>query len=360
MKKIVKIKLKKKIDNSYPIIISSGINLAGEIKELRLNNNYAIITDDIVYKIYKDKIQQEFSRESLNYKFLVIKHGEKSKRFKTFKTISNKMLKSGFDRQSCIIAFGGGVVGDLAGYVAGTYMRGIPFIQIPTTLLAQVDSSIGGKVAVDLKHGKNSTGLFYQPLKVIIDIDFLNTLPETEFNNGMIEVIKHGIIRNEKYFRFIEDNLEKIRNRDTETLIQLIYGSCLIKGDVVQKDEKEKDLRRILNFGHTIGHALEVIKHYKIKHGFAVGFGMIKESEISNKLGYLSENDLTRQRTILEAVGIKPIKYNKQKLLNMIKNDKKNIKLKDDLELIIPIVLPKKTGKVIIKNFTLKELENLI
>ena len=360
MKKIVNIKLKKNIDNSYPILISSNINLAEEIKKLELNNNYAIITDDIVYRLYKDRIQQGFSKEKLNFKFLVIKHGEKSKRFKTFKTISNKMLRSGFDRQSCIIAFGGGVVGDLAGYVAGTFMRGIPFIQIPTTLLAQVDSSIGGKVAVDLKYGKNSTGLFYQPLKVIIDIDFLKTLPETEFDNGMIEVIKHGIIRNEKYFRSIENNLEKIKNRNTEILIQLIYGSCLIKGDVVQKDEKEKDLRRILNFGHTIGHALEVIKHYKIKHGSAVGFGMIKESEISNKLGYLSGNDLIRQRKIIEMFGIRPIKYNKQKLLDIIKNDKKNVKAGDDLELIIPIVLPERIGKVIIKNFTLHELHNLI
>lgn len=239
-------------------------------------------------------------------------------------------------------------------------MRGIPFIQVPTTLLAQVDSSIGGKVAVDLKYGKNTTGLFYQPLKVIIDIDFLKSLPEIEFDHGMIEIIKHGIIRDEKYFKFIENNILRIKNREPELLISLIYQSCLIKGAVVQKDEKEKDLRRILNFGHTIGHGIEVIKNYRLKHGLAVGYGILKESEISHKLGYLPKEGLMRIGQIINKFGIKPVKYNKKRLLNIIKNDKKNIRIKPGLEPAIPLVLPIKIGKVMIRNFSLEELKGLI
>ncbi len=341
-------------------MISSDINLAKEIKKFKLNNNYAVITDDTVFKLYKERIDQQFSKEGLNYKFILFKHGEKSKKLKVFQKISEEMLRLGFDRKSSVIAFGGGVAGDIAGYVAGTFMRGIPFIQVPTTLLAQVDSSIGGKVAVDLKYGKNTTGLFYQPLKVIIDIDFLKSLPDIEFNHGMVEIIKHGIIRDEKYFKFIENNIFAIKKRAPKVLISLIYQSCLIKGDVVRKDEKEKDLRRILNFGHTIGHGIEVIKNYRLKHGQAVGFGILKESEISHKLGYLSKTDIMRIVQIINKFGIKPVKYNKKRLLNIIKNDKKNLRVKPGLEPAIPLVLPKKIGKVMIRNFSLDELKGLV
>ncbi len=348
------------MDLSYSVLISSGINIAGEIRKLGLNNNYAVIIDDAVHKLYKDKIERQFSGEKLNFKFILFRHGERSKSLKVFREISEKMLKLGFDRKSSVIALGGGVTGDIAGYVAGTFMRGIPIIQVPTTLLAQVDSSIGGKVAVDLKYGKNATGLFYQPLKVIIDIDFLKTLPDDELNNGMIEIIKHGIIKERKYFKFVEDHISGIRNNEPEILIKLIHGSCLIKGEVVRKDEKEKDLRRILNFGHTIGHAIEVIKHYRLSHGLAVGFGMQVEAEISNKLGYLSDTDLDSVRKIIGGFGIKPVKYSKKMLLNIIKNDKKNHRIKNGLELVIPLVLPESIGKVRIRNFSLKELDELL
>ena len=356
MKKDIKIELKKHIDNSYPIIISSNIDFAKEIKTLNLNNNYAIITDNIVYKLYRDKIERNFIKEKINFKFIVFNHGEKNKNLKTLKNISEKMLKLGFDRKSTIIALGGGVVGDIAGYVAGTFMRGIPFIQIPTTLLAQVDSSVGGKVAVDLKHGKNTTGLFYQPLKVIIDINYLNTLQPNEFNNGMIEIIKHGIIKDSEYFNSIRENISKISNKSPDFLIELIYKSCIIKGNIVQKDEKENNLRRILNFGHTFGHAFEIISNYKLKHGFAIALGILKESEIAYNLGYLSKTDLSKIEEIMKLFNIKQIKYNKTKLLKIIKNDKKNIKTNKNLELNIPIILPEKIGKVFIKNFKLDEL----
>lgn len=355
MQKNVHIDLKKINNNSYDILISSHLNLAKEIKKINLNNNFAIITDDNVYKLYKDKIINEFFNENINYKFFIVKHGEKSKCLKVLQKISEKMLKSGFDRNSTIIALGGGVIGDLAGYIAGTFMRGISFIQVPTTLLAQVDSGIGGKVAVDIKFGKNSSGLFYQPKKVIIDIDFLNTLPDIEFNNGMAEIIKHGIIYDDEYFNFIEKNLSKIVEKKHDILIELIYGSCIIKGDVIEKDEKEKNLRRILNFGHTIGHGLEILSNYKLKHGYAVAFGIIKESYIANKLGGITLDEFNRIKNIINKFHKIDVKYNKFKLLDVIKNDKKNVK-NSKLELIVPLVLPQKIGKVKITNFSADEL----
>jgi 3-dehydroquinate synthase len=359
MNKKVRLKLKKNIDASYDILISSKINFGKEIKNIGLNNNYAIITDSNVYKLYKEKISNLLDKEKLNYKFIIVNSGEKSKRLKVLQKVSEKMIDLGFDRHSAIVALGGGVVGDLAGFIAGTYMRGIPFVQIPTTLLAQVDSSVGGKVAVDIKNGKNSSGLFYQPKKVMIDVDFLDTLPEIEFNSGMMEIVKHGVILSSKYFKFIEENLSKITGKDKEVLIRLIHESCLIKTGVVQKDEREKNLRMILNYGHTIGHAIETINNFRIKHGIAVGIGMIKEAMISNKLGMLSGNDCSRIIRLINSFGIKDKNYNKSKILKAMQSDKKNSKDKN-LHISIPFILPKKIGKFEIRNFSLDEIKKYI
>jgi len=357
-KKPVQIKLKKNIDDSYPIIISNGINTAAEIKKLKLFNNYAIITDDKVYKLYKDKIEKEFNEEKLNYKFIVFKNGEKSKNLKVFSRISGQLLKLNFDRNSTIITLGGGVAGDMGGYAAGTFMRGIPFIQVPTTLLAMVDSSIGGKVAVDLKYGKNSSGLFYQPKAVFIDIDFLNTLTEDEFYNGMFEIIKHGIIRDKKYFEFMEKNIDKIKNKDRGTLIELIHRSAVIKSDVVEKDEKESGLRRILNFGHTAGHAIETVNNFKLKHGFSIGLGMILESKIALNEKMLSISAFNRIESLINAFNTKKIKYNRKKFFEMIVHDKKNVKNEKSMEQLITFVLPVQIGKVVIKKYSVSQIKN--
>lgn len=359
MNKIVKLNFKKNVDYSYEILISSGINIAEEIKKTGLSNNFAVIIDSNVYKLYRDKIKTSFDKEKLNYEFIIISSGEKSKTLKNLENISCRMIEMGFDRKSTVIAIGGGVVGDLAGFVAGTFMRGINFIQVPTTLLAQVDSSIGGKVAVDLKNGKNSSGLFYQPKKVVIDVDFLETLPEIELMSGLMEIVKHGIIKSERYFKFIEDNIPLIKSKNKETLINLIYESCLIKTAVVQMDERESGLRMILNFGHTIGHALEIASRYKLKHGIAVGMGMIKEAFISRKLGILDENDYERIRNLIHSFGIKEIKYNKEKVLKAIKSDKKNVK-NERLDISVTIILPKKIGKVEIKSFNMNEIKDFL
>jgi 3-dehydroquinate synthase len=359
MNKKVRLKLKKNIDESYDILISSNIDIAKEIKNTGLNNNYAIITDSNVFKIYKEKISNSFDKEKLNYQFIVVGAGEKSKRLKVLEKVSEKMIKLGFDRKSAVIALGGGVVGDLSGFIAGTFMRGIPFVQIPTTLLAQVDSSVGGKVAVDIKNGKNSSGLFYQPKKVIIDVDFLNTLPVIEFNSGMMEIIKHGIILNSNYFNFIEDDFSKISGKDKVTLVKLIHESCLLKAGVVQKDEKEKNLRMILNFGHTIGHAIETINKFKLKHGIAVGIGMIKEALISQKLGLLSDNECGRIINLINSFGIKDKNYDKNKIFKAILSDKKNSK-DDKLDISIPLILPRKIGKIEMRYFSLDEMKKYI
>lgn len=356
-KKNVQVNLKKKIDDSYPIIISGGINIAAEIKKLKLSNNFAIITDDKVYKLYKEKIGKQFSDEKLNYKFIVFKNGEKSKNLKVFSRISEQLLKLDFDRKSAIITLGGGVAGDMGGYAAGTFMRGIPFIQVPTTLLSMVDSSIGGKVAVDLKYGKNSSGLFYQPKAVFIDIEFLNTLTEDEFYNGMFEIIKHGIIRDKKYFEFIEKNIDRIKNKDADTLIELIRGSVLIKTQVVEKDEKESGLRQILNYGHTAGHAIETVNNFKLKHGFAIGLGMILESKIALNEKMLSISDFNRIEKLIKAFNTKNIKYDRKKFFKMIVHDKKNVKNEKNLEQLITFVLPVQIGKTIIKKYSISQIK---
>lgn len=359
MKKI-KVSLKKQIDDSYNLLLGTKLNLAREIKTLGLNNHYAIITDDKVYKLYGPYIKENFDKEKLNYNFIVFRNGEKSKNLKVLSYLSEQMLKSNHDRKSTIIALGGGVTGDMAGYVAGTFMRGIPFVQIPTTLLAQVDSSIGGKVAVDLKSGKNSSGLFYQPKKVIIDTFFLNTLTEEEFANGMFEIIKHAIIRSQSYFDFLVQNEKKIKQRQSKILVDMIYQSCKIKADVVMRDEKENNLRRILNFGHSCGHAFETLSRYKIKHGFAIGLGMMKAVKLAYTLNLLKMSETEKIRKILQTWGVREKKFSVKKMLNILAHDKKNVYSGVTKKLEVPIVLPQKIGKVIIKKFTMEDLTKLM
>ncbi len=356
-KKSIQVNLKKKTDDYYPVIISGGINIAAEIKKLKIFNNFAIITDDKVYKLYKEKIEKQFNDEKLNFRFIVFKNGEKSKNLKVFSRISEQLLKLNFDRKSAIITLGGGVPGDMGGFAAGTFMRGIPFIQAPTTLLSMVDSSIGGKVAVDLKYGKNSSGLFYQPKAVFIDIDFLNTLSEDDFYNGMFEIIKHGIIRDKKYFEFIEKNIDKIKNKDADALTELIHGSVLIKTQVVEKDEKESGLRQILNFGHTAGHAIETVNNYKLKHGFAVGLGMILESKIALNEKLLSISDFKRIESLINAFNTKKIKYSRNKFFEMIMHDKKNVKNEKSMEQLITFVLPVQIGKTVIRKYSISQIK---
>ena len=269
------------------------------------------------------------------------------------------MLRLALGRDSCIIALGGGVVGDLAGFAAATYMRGIPYIQVPTTLLAMVDSSIGGKVGVDTLHAKNAIGAFYQPKKVIIDLNFIKTLPKNEIANGLAEIIKQALIKDKNFFHFLEKNIDKILSYDLYILKQTIKRSCEIKASIVMQDEREKGIRKILNYGHTIGHAIESALNYKISHGQAIAIGMSYAAKLSAKLGFLHEGSVIRQNNLLEYIGLphklSHHKLKPRKILEHIQYDKKIINGK------INFVLLNSIGDVIISDkITLEDIKQIL
>ncbi len=335
--------LEKRVDNSYNIVIEKNLmgKIPGYLKKEELGNEYAIITDSNIEKIFGKKLLKDLNKKGLNACLLSFKAGERNKNLKTAKYLLEQMLKKGLDRNSAVIALGGGVVGDLAGFVAASYMRGIPYIQVPTSLLAMVDSSIGGKVAVDLEGGKNSCGAFYQPKKVFIDISALKSLPEAELKNGMAEVVKHAMIADKKLFVYLEKNLEGIFKRNEPVLEKIIKRNCEIKARIVEKDEKEKNLRKVVNYGHTIGHAIEVLTNYKkFTHGEAIAIGMNYEARIAEKLGYLGSREVERQNLLLKRIGlrIKMPEFSAKELLRVMRKDKKAVGGK------IQIVLPKNIG----------------
>ena len=282
------------------------------------------------------------NKTSLKTDMLSFKAGEQSKGLSTFTELLQKTHNLGLDRNSAIIALGGGVVGDIAGFVAAAYMRGIAYIQVPTSLLAMVDSSIGGKVAVDLPTGKNIVGAFYQPKKVYIDVSLLENLPKKELINGLSEIIKHAIIRDAELFKEIRNNLGKIMEKDQQALIKIVKRNCEIKAEIVEKDEKEAGLRKLVNYGHTVGHALETLTHYKkYSHGEAIAIGMAVAGSISNKIGMLSKEELVSQNSLLRKAGL-PIKVPNMplnKIISELKKDKKTVGGK------IEFVLLEKIGK---------------
>ncbi|MEK7124565.1 MAG: 3-dehydroquinate synthase, partial [Patescibacteria group bacterium] len=304
-------------------------SLDAELKNKPLANAYAIITDSNVEKIHGKKLLKNFQNKNIHSHLISFQAGEKNKTRKTKENIENDMLELALGRDTCIIALGGGVVGDVAGFVAATYMRGIPYIQIPTTLLAMVDSSIGGKVAVDTLNAKNAIGTFYQPKKVIIDLNFLKTLPKNELANGLAEIIKYALIKDKDFFNFLEKNVDKILNHDPDALKRTIKRSCEIKAEIVVQDEKEKGIRRILNYGHTIGHAIETSLSYEISHGQAIAIGMAYAAKLSAKLGFLHQDSVIRQNNLLEYIGLphklSHHKLRPKKLLECMRLDKKII-----------------------------------
>jgi 3-dehydroquinate synthase len=306
--------------NSYPIKIGMGIVAEENFNKFGCGK-CAIITDSNVEKLYAKDLEKKLNQEGLFSKVFSFPAGEKSKTFATVISLGRKMIKSGFDRKSLIIALGGGVVGDVAGFLASIYERGIKFIQIPTTLLAQIDSSIGGKTGVDVPEGKNLFGTFYQPLEVMTDINFLATLPKKEIKNGLAELIKYGMIKDSRLFEFLRNNYSNLGEKELAEIIEKASG---IKAAIVSKDEKESGERTILNYGHTIGHAIETIENYRISHGEAVALGMVCEGKISNTLGLLSAADLKKQIELIRLIGL-PVNYcgNTDKLIEIMRRDKK-------------------------------------
>lgn len=310
----VKVKLG---ERSYYIYI--GYNVLNKLKSMLPKGRGMVVTDDNVKKYWGREIKK------LGLPIFPIKPGEQSKTFKTAEKIYKEMLRHGLDRHSYLVAFGGGVVGDLAGFAAATYMRGIQYIQAPTTVMAQVDSSIGGKTGVNLPEGKNLVGCFWQAKFVFIDIKLLNTLPEKEIRGGLAEVVKYGVIKDRKLFESLEKNKNRILNINPKLWMPIVFNCAKIKADVVSHDERETEgLRVILNYGHTIGHAIEASNKYKnISHGEAVAYGMIKAAELSNKLGYLSEGEKNRQINLINSLTLQNRTVQFCKVRDALRYDKK-------------------------------------
>ena len=314
-------------DHKYYIEIGSGLHnrFAQYLQEYYPSGKVFLVSDENVYSLYGDKLNfmlQESGYEVIKY---VVPAGEASKSNRYLQEGYNKLINNNFARNNFVIAFGGGVVGDLAGYLAATYMRGLPVIQIPTTLLAQVDSSVGGKTAINHPKGKNLIGSFYQPVFVMIDIDFLQTLPQRELKSGMAEVIKYGLIDDMEFFKFLTKNKDNVYRLKQHIILKIIKNCCQIKSDIVNVDQKEKGKRVILNFGHTIGHGLEAGKGYNgLKHGEAVAIGMIGAAELSYRLGYLKENELRQIKEVISNYNFTVnINIDPDEILKIMQHDKK-------------------------------------
>jgi 3-dehydroquinate synthase len=315
---------------SYAIKVGGGLlsRLGKECAELKLGRRCAVITDSNVGQKFAKAALKSLSASGFEPVLITVPAGEKSKCLAVVEKCHDQLAKHRLERKSFIVALGGGVVGDLAGFVAATYLRGIPFVQVPTSLLAQVDSSVGGKTGVNLKSGKNLVGAFYQPRLVLCDLDTLRALPEREYVSGLAEVIKYGIIYDAKLFAAIERDLAKLLKRHPATLRDVVARCCEIKADVVGQDETESGLRAILNFGHTIGHAIENSSGYgKYLHGEAISIGQFAAAKLSHLLLGLSDEEMGRIGDVFVHAGL-PVKIKlnpaaRRKLFAAMRLDKK-------------------------------------
>ena len=289
----------------YPIFIGTGVieRFDSILTGLESKNEYLVVSDDNVAVKQADRMAL-LQKHCNNARFFRFAPGEEFKNLQTLNRLFTFMLRKGYTRKTTLIQFSGGVVGDMAGFGAATYQRGIPFIQVPTTLLSMVDSSVGGKVAVNHQMGKNMIGAFYQPQAVIIDLNVLQTLPQEEYISGLCEVVKYGIIWDRAFFEFLENNVAGILRKDTAILEKMISRCCAIKAEVVSKDERENDLRAILNYGHTFAHAIETQSDYKYSHGLAVGLGMRVAARLSSQLNLWGHEHEKRQNALLDALGV--------------------------------------------------------
>jgi 3-dehydroquinate synthase len=292
---------------SYQVKIGSGLldKLGTECSRIGLGGRCAIISDRNVAPLYSKRAGLALAKAGFQSSLISVPAGETAKSLKTVHACYDQLAAQRLERKSFIVALGGGVVGDLAGFVAATYLRGIPFVQVPTTLLAQVDSSVGGKVGVNLRTGKNLVGAFYQPRLVLCDLETLSSLPSREFRAGLAEVIKYGIIYDSKLFGKLERTLPQLLRQEPNTLAAVVARCCEIKAEVVRQDETEGGLRAILNFGHTIGHALEAISYYgKYLHGEAISIGQIAAARLSAQVLSLPQPDVQRIAGLFQRAGL--------------------------------------------------------
>jgi len=311
----------------YDIHIGPGLlaRTGDLLKELGFEGRLAIITDSTVRRLYGDTLAQGLSAAGFNVTILAGPEGESEKSLETAGRLYQELTDSFAERMMPILALGGGVIGDVAGFVAATYLRGVPLVHLPTTLLAQADSSLGGKTGVDHGRLKNKIGAFYQPRLTVSDTSTLKSLPRKLLGDGLAEIIKHAAIRDEEFFTYLEDNLDRILALDDGTLEVIVARSAQIKAEVVEEDERDLGLRNILNYGHTIGHAIEIVSDFGIEHGQAVAIGMLAAARISNRMGFLDSAAVDRLSKLIERAGL-PIEIPRlevSQLIETMRHDKK-------------------------------------
>ena len=340
---------------AYEIVIREGLlgDVGRDLAEHNIARRYVVVADDRVASLFAKVLLDGLKAAGLEADLLTFPHGEASKNMATVAELAGGLARLGLDRGDGLIALGGGVTGDITGFLASIYMRGIPFVQVPTSLLAQVDSSVGGKTGVDIPEGKNLVGTFYQPRRVYIDTAVLARLPEEELLNGLAEVIKYGVIYDADFFRQLAAQREAVVARDQKVLAAVIARCCTIKAEVVVADEREADRRRILNFGHTLGHAVEGASGYTLAHGLAVAIGMAAAGEIAAAKGMWSREEADELRRVINAYGLPvtvPRQLDRQEIKKYLKTDKKTVAGRPFF------VLPVTMGSVVITDEVPEEL----
>jgi 3-dehydroquinate synthase len=294
-------------DRSYPILLGAGIldSLGTHVRAAGIRGSVALVQDQAVAGLFGRRVRRSLEAAGYRVSPVAVPSGEASKSLAQLGALYEAFAGARLDRGSAVVALGGGVIGDLAGFAAATYLRGIDFVQVPTTLLAQVDASVGGKTGIDLPTGKNLVGAFHQPRLVLIDLETLDTMPEAEYRAGFAEVIKYGVIEDACLFDFLESNRDALLGHYPDALLHVVARSCEIKARVVGQDERESGLRAILNYGHTVGHAVETAAGYgEYLHGEAVAIGMAAAGRLSSRLGWLSDEDAERIERLLAGYGL--------------------------------------------------------
>jgi len=322
------------------VIVGEGLleGLPGRVDEAVEGRSAYWIWDERVWTLWGEKVAAFGWPDLASGRVILFSGSERNKRLLAVEELARQLARRGADRTSALVAVGGGVTGDVTGFLASIYVRGIPHLQVPTTLLAQVDSSIGGKTGVDLPEGKNLLGTFYQPRSIWMDPQFFETLPEEEFRQGMAEVIKTAMIGDEVLWEYLEQKSDAVKRRESEALIRIVSSCCLLKAKVVEADEKEAGLRRILNLGHTVGHAIERLSDYRTPHGDAVSMGMIVSARLAVRFGAFPEDDLMRLERLCSIWGLPvrlPKAFTPEEILSALKTDKKWIG--GTLHFIVPV-----------------------
>jgi 3-dehydroquinate synthase len=335
-------------ERSYEIRIRPGLlgEIGPQLRALGFTGKVGIVTNPVVGRLYAPAVLRSLRAAGLDASSIVLPEGERAKSLRSVSAVLDALVEGRFERGSALVALGGGVIGDITGFAASIYMRGIPFMQVPTTLVAQVDSSVGGKTGVNHPLGKNLIGTFFQPRLVLVDPDTLRTLPTREWVAGLAEVIKYGVIADEAFFAYLEREMDRLLKLEPEPVSRIIAWSCEIKASVVARDERESDLRRILNYGHTVGHALESLGGYrKLIHGEAVAIGLVQEAEIARHLGLCAPETVERQRALVRRAGLPgdlpPVTFGR--LWAAMQHDKKVVQGR------VYCVLPERIGRVVIR-----------